>query len=110
MVSPHAKLLASLGITVDQPNPGACLGDAWFGKGPALTSSAILAAAIAAPGAGMSLAPSTVSTIRRLSRLAPGTLAVMHGSSFTGDAGAALGGLAKHYLSRLQAALEDLPE
>ncbi len=80
------------------------------GNGPAITSGDILAPATAAPGAGMSLTPSTASTIGRLSQLAPRTLAVMHGSSFTGDAGAALGGLANHYLSRLRAALENLPQ
>ena len=34
--------------------------------------------------------PHTDAILRRLAELAPATLAVMHGSSFTGDGGAAL--------------------
>jgi len=52
-----------------------------------------------------SLAPSTVSVVHNLSKLAPKRLAVMHGSSFEGDGGAALAGLANHYAARFQAAM-----
>jgi flavorubredoxin len=48
-----------------------------------------------------SLAPSTGTTIRSLGALAPSTLAVMHGPSFTGDAKAALDDLAAAYESML---------
>jgi hypothetical protein len=41
-------------------------------------------------------------TIRRLAALAPRTLAVMHGSSFSGDAPAMLGALARFCGGRLQ--------
>lgn len=112
METPHVPHGWDAGVIYEEETSTLFCGDlfAHGGNGPAVTSSDILAPAIAAPGASMSLTPSTVSTISRLSRLAPGTLAVMHGSSFTGDAAAALGGLANHYLSRLRAALEDLPE
>ena len=43
------------------------------------------------------LTPSTGPTIRRLADLAPTTLAVMHGSSFSGDGAAALHLLADDY-------------
>jgi hypothetical protein len=40
-------------------------------------------------------------TIRRLSKLAPRTLALMHGPSFTGDGAAALRALADDYDRRV---------
>ena len=50
------------------------------------------------------LTPSTGPTIRRLAQLMPRTLALMHGSSFTGDCGAALNALADDYDQRLATA------
>ena len=51
-----------------------------------------------------SLAPDTAVVLTRLAELKPTTLAVMHGSSFTGDGEQALRGLADayeaHYLAR----------
>ncbi len=47
------------------------------------------------------LTPNTAPTIRRLAELNPSTLAVMHGSSFTGDGGSALLRLAADYDARL---------
>ena len=109
---PHVPHNWDAGVIFEEETSTLFRGDLFAdgGNGPPVTSSDILAPAIAAPSAAMSLTPSTVPTIHRLSQLAPRTLAVMHGSSFTGDAGAALGGLAKHYLSRLRAAVEDLPQ
>ena len=49
------------------------------------------------------LTPSTAPTIRRLAELAPTTIAVMHGSSFSGDGAAALHLLADDYEARLTA-------
>ena len=43
-------------------------------------------------------------TIRRLAELAPTTLAIMHGSCFSGDGAAALNALADDYDRRLTAA------
>jgi hypothetical protein len=45
-------------------------------------------------------------TIRRLSELAPRTLALMHGPSFAGDGSAALGALADDYDRRAAAAIK----
>jgi hypothetical protein len=47
------------------------------------------------------LTPDTGPTIRRLAELAPRTLALMHGSSFTGDGASQLGQLADDYDRRL---------
>jgi len=41
--------------------------------------------------------PATGATIRRLAKLAPRTLAVMHGSSYSGDAAPVLESLAGFY-------------
>jgi flavorubredoxin len=77
-----------------------------LGDGPALTESDILGASEQAEDlfAYSSLAPSTPDTIDRLAALAPRTLALMHGSSFTGDCGAALHALADAYRHRIAAA------
>jgi hypothetical protein len=48
------------------------------------------------------VAPATGVTIRRLAALAPRTLAVMHGSSFAGDAVPVLDALATFYDDLLQ--------
>jgi flavorubredoxin len=79
------------------------------GNGPALTTSDIVGpAAVTSDAAGFTtIGPSTAPIIRGLAKLAPKMLGVMHGSSFRGDAGAALAGLANHYADRLQAALKN---
>ncbi|HXA33382.1 MAG TPA: MBL fold metallo-hydrolase [Acidimicrobiales bacterium] len=74
-----------------------------LGRGPAITTDDIVGAAAQAEdvfGASC-LTPNTGPTIRRLADLAPGTLAVMHGSCFTGDGESALLALADEYDSRL---------
>ena len=74
-----------------------------LGQGPALTSNDVLTAAAQAEdvfGASC-LTPTTAPTIRALADLDPNTLAVMHGSSVTGDCSGALRGLADDYERRL---------
>jgi hypothetical protein len=77
-----------------------------LGDGPALTEGDIVDAAVEAEDVFgfSSLAPSTPTTIERLAELAPRTLALMHGSSFTGDCAGALRSLAAAYRLRLAAA------
>jgi flavorubredoxin len=77
-----------------------------LGDGPALTESDIVGPAVEAEDLfGYStLAPSTAATINRLAELEPRTLALMHGSSFTGDGGAALRSLAAAYAERIASA------
>jgi hydrogenase maturation factor HypF (carbamoyltransferase family) len=50
------------------------------------------------------LTPQTAPTIRRLADLNPTTLAIMHGSSYNGDAGKALSAIADDYEHRLNVA------
>jgi flavorubredoxin len=69
------------------------------GDPPALTGGDILAPAMAAEKqfGYTAVSPATGATIRRLAQLRPRTLAVMHGSSFTGDAAPVLETLADFY-------------
>ena len=74
-----------------------------LGQGPALTSNDVLAAASEAEdvfGASC-ITPNSAPTIRSLAELDPDMLAVMHGSSATGDCKGALLGLADDYERRL---------
>jgi flavorubredoxin len=69
------------------------------GDPPALSDGDLLGPAIAAERrfGYTALTPATGPTIRRLATLSPRTLAVMHGSSFTGDAAPLLETLAAFY-------------
>jgi flavorubredoxin len=77
------------------------------GNGPAVTENDIVGPAIDAQNRSraMSLTPATAPTLRRLAALRPRRLALMHGSSFSGDAEAALGALADHFAAELRAAV-----
>ena len=77
-----------------------------LGNGPALTESDIVEPASAAEDIfrASSLHPSTAASVRSLAELRPQTLAVMHGSSFTGDGASALERLADDYETRITAA------
>jgi flavorubredoxin len=70
-----------------------------LGGRAALTGSDLIGPAMAAEEIfqASSLPPHTGATIRRLADLSPTTLAIMHGSSFTGDGKRALGDLATQY-------------
>jgi flavorubredoxin len=77
-----------------------------LGNGPALVTTDLIGPADTAEDmfGATCLTPATAPTIRGLADLNPGTLAVMHGSSFSGDGAAALRGLADTYETRLTAA------
>jgi flavorubredoxin len=77
-----------------------------LGKGPALVESDLLGPAEQAEDifAYSSLSPRTPMEIDRLAALAPRTLALMHGSSFTGDCQTALHTLADAYRKRIATA------
>jgi flavorubredoxin len=74
-----------------------------LGDGPAVTSNDIIERAGHAEDIfrASCLTPDTGPTIRRLSELAPTTLAVMHGSCYSGDGSKALHALADDYDRRL---------
>jgi flavorubredoxin len=76
------------------------------GQGPAITGDDLVEAAAVAEDMFQSscITPQTGQTIRMLADLAPARLAIMHGSSFEGDAAGALRALADDYDRRLVAA------
>jgi flavorubredoxin len=78
------------------------------GQGPAITGDDLLEGAAQAEDMFQStcLTPQTPRSIRALADLAPARLAVMHGSSFEGDAKAALHALADDYERRLAVGME----
>lgn len=73
------------------------------GPGPALTEGDVLDKALVAEEIfhASTLAPSTGATLRRLGDLNPTTLAIMHGSSYAGDARGTLYALAEAYEAML---------
>ena len=76
------------------------------GDGPPLTEASIVEAAISAETMfqASSLTPELGTTIRRLAKLSPSKLAVMHGSCFEGDCSTQLERLAAFYDGALEAA------
>jgi flavorubredoxin len=76
------------------------------GNGPAAITSDIVGPATAMEDhfRSSSLTPTTASTIRDLAALSPATLALMHGSSFSGDCKHQLLGLAEYYQNAFNAA------
>lgn len=77
-----------------------------LGNGASVVESDILGPAQQAEDIfrASTLAPSTPSTIEHLADLRPDTLALMHGSSFTGDGATALSALADDYRVRIEQA------
>ncbi|HVT21211.1 MAG TPA: MBL fold metallo-hydrolase [Mycobacteriales bacterium] len=76
-----------------------------FGDGPALTESDVVEPAVTAEDmmSASSLSATTPATVAQLAELAPTTMALMHGSSYTGDCAAALNALAADYRRRIAA-------
>ncbi|MBU3064522.1 MBL fold metallo-hydrolase [Nocardia sp. NEAU-G5] len=74
-----------------------------LGDGPALTGADLVEPATMAEDVfhPTSLGPAVSAALRRLARLRPTTLAIMHGSSFSGDCETALNDLASVYDDRL---------
>lgn len=107
--TPHVPHGWEAGVLYEETSGTLFCGDLFThtGDGPALTASDIVGPAIAAETLFRytSLGPATAPTIRKLADLAPSSLALMHGSSFSGDAGMAVRSLADHYEERLRAAL-----
>lgn len=77
-----------------------------LGDGPAVTTGDILGASEEAEDVfgATCLTPRTGATIRELAALSPSTLAVMHGTAFSGDGASMLLALADAYDDRLAAA------
>lgn len=109
--TPHTPHGWEAGVLYEETTGTLLCGDLFtqLGNGPALTESDIVGPAIAGEDLFKysSLSPGMGTTIRRLAKLAPRTLALMHGPSFIGDGAAALSALADNYDQRVRTALID---
>jgi flavorubredoxin len=107
--TPHVPHGWEAGVLFEETTGTLLCGDLFthFGNGPAVVQSDIVGPAEQAEDAFhyTCLTPTTAPTIRRLADLRPRTMAVMHGSSFAGDASTALLQLADLYEQRLTDAL-----
>lgn len=74
-----------------------------LGNGPALTDTDLVEPAAVAEDTfhASSIGPAIPATLHRLAELEPTTLAIMHGSSYTGDCAGALRDLATVYQERI---------
>ncbi len=105
--TPHTPHGWDAGVLYEESTRTLLCGDLFtqLGDERALTDCDIVGPATAAEDLFKysSLNPDMGATIRSLSRLAPHTLALMHGPSFTGDGAAALNALADDYDRRVSA-------
>jgi flavorubredoxin len=103
--TPHTPHGWDAGVLYEESTRTLLCGDLFtqLGDERALTDGDVVGPAIAAEDLFKysSLAPGMGATIRTLSKLAPRTLALMHGPSFSGDGAAALGALADEYDRRV---------
>jgi flavorubredoxin len=111
--TPHVPHGWDAGVIYEETSQTLFCGDLFthLGNGSALTQSDIVGPALAAEDIfyDTSLGPSIAPTVRRLADLTPRTLALMHGSSFNGDAVTALHDLANAYDKRLRTAMTEVP-
>jgi hypothetical protein len=107
--TPHVPHGWEAGVLFEETTGTLLCGDLFShpGDGPALVTTDVVGPAMTAEDmfGYSSLTPTTGPTIRRLAGLAPGTLALMHGSSYAGDGAAALHALADRYDQLVRAAL-----
>lgn len=107
--TPHVPHGWDAGIIFEETTSTLMCGDLFSHTGavPALTENDVVGPASAAEDmfGATCLTAATAPTIRRLAGLAPRTLGIMHGSSFSGDGAAALDELADDYERRFEQSL-----
>jgi len=108
--TPHVPHGWDAGVIFEETTKTLFCGDlfAHYGNPAPVTRSEIVTVGMAGSDTtySTSLGPVTAPTIRKLADLKPDMLAVMHGSSFEGDAATQLHGLADGYDVRLRKMLE----
>lgn len=106
--TPHVPHGWESGLFYEEATGTLLCGDLFtaMGDGPAVTSDDPVGPALEAEAlfGFTALGPKVPATIRSLAELAPTTLALMHGSSFSGDGATALQSLADRYDALLAAA------
>jgi flavorubredoxin len=107
--TPHVPHGWEAGVIYEETTGTLLCGDLFthLGNGKAITDSDILGPAIAAEEMfqATSIGARTAPGIRKLAALAPKRLALMHGSSYSGDCAGALHALADYYAASLRKAL-----
>jgi flavorubredoxin len=108
--TPHVPHGWEAGLFFEETTSTLLCGDLFShpGNGPAVTETDVVGPAMDAEAmfGFSSLSPTTGATLRKLAALEPAVLAVMHGSSFQGECGAALRHLAARYDALIRSALE----
>ncbi|MEK7265042.1 MAG: MBL fold metallo-hydrolase [Pseudomonadota bacterium] len=98
LYTPHVPHGWEAGLFMEETGGTLLCGDLFThaGDGPAITQGDVVGPAVAAEHMfhSMSMSPNTRETLQRLAALNPRTLAIMHGSSFSGDCARALTDLA----------------
>jgi flavorubredoxin len=107
--TPHVPHAWESGLIYEETTGTLFCGDLFthLGKGPAIVTEGLVAAAIAAEEMfhATSLTPMIGPTLRKLEALKPSRLAVMHGSCYAGDCGGQLAELAVYYENAVAAAI-----
>ncbi|MBL8549204.1 MAG: hypothetical protein JNJ73_04420 [Hyphomonadaceae bacterium] len=110
--TPHTPHGWEAGVIFEETTGTLFCGDLFtqFGAGPAMTDGDIVGPAIAGEDAAhfSSLHPAMGATIRKLSNLAPRTIALMHGPAFSGDCASTIRALGDDYDRRVRAALNEV--
>jgi flavorubredoxin len=110
--TPHVPHGWDAGVIFEENSKTLFVGDLFthFGDPAPMTTDDLVSIAMESPLStySTSLGPATAPTIRKLAQLDPKTLAVMHGSSFTGDGRAQMNRLADAYDERLRSAVAAL--
>ncbi|MCA1843018.1 MAG: MBL fold metallo-hydrolase, partial [Actinobacteria bacterium] len=108
--TPHVPHGWDAGLIFEETTSTLLCGDLFthVGAVPALTENDVVGPASTAEDmfGATCLTAATAPTIRRLADLAPQTLGIMHGSSFTGDCAGALHTLADDYERRFEVSVE----
>ena len=107
IATPHVPHNWESGVWFEETTRTLLAGDVMstVGDGPAITGDDLVAAANACEDAfhSTSMGPDLIPTLHRLADLEPTTVAVMHGSSYTGDGARQLRSLADSFDERLAA-------
>jgi len=108
LATPHVPHCWDAGLLYEETTRTLLCGDLFtaIGKHAAISSSDPVGPALAAEDVfhATALTPTTARSIRRLAKLEPAALALMHGPAFRGDCPAALNALAEEYEKRFAAA------
>ena len=109
LATPHVPHGWEAGVFFEETTSTLLCGDLFThpGNWPAITEADVIGPAMDAEAmfGFSSLSPTTGATLRKLAALEPAALALMHGSSFSGDGGGALQHLADRYDALIRAAL-----